>query len=342
MTRKAVFSLIILAVAVALFWIFNPAKGRDVEITSPQHSAAVQAVYATGTVEASRMVPIAPKIAARLLSLEVDEGSKVMAGTILAKLEDTDLQGGLKELQAKLDLAQKDFARAQKLGKSGAISKEGLDQSQAAFTAAQAAVERAQAEVSYLQLTAPEDGTIIRRDGEIGEVITSGTSVFWINAGNSLRIETEVDEEDIGLVQPGQKVAISADAFPGQIFDGTVQSITPKGDAVARSYRVRVTLAEDTPLMIGMTAETNIITQEKDDALMIPAGAVVNGQVIKIVAGKGENAAVKTGIKTVDAVEILDGISAEDKIAAKYDATLLDGGRLKTKVSAWKAVPAKE
>ncbi len=333
--KKLVIVLVLIAAAAVAFWFFNPAKAKDVETVSPVNAPAVQAVYATGTVEASRMIPISPKIGARLMRLDVDEGSRVEAGQVLAQLEDADTQENLKDLQAKLDLASKDLARAQKLSKSGAIAKEALDQASAAYKSASASVDRTKAELSYLQLIAPEAGTIIRRDGEIGEMIALGTPVFWITGGDDLRIETEVDEEDIGLVQPNQKVVISADAFTQKTFEGTVQSITPKGDPVARSYRVRVTLGADTPLMIGMTAETNIITQEKDSALMIPATAISQGKVLKIGGGKATDTPVKIGIKTPQAVEILEGVRPEDKIALKYDGGLLEEGHIKAKQKDW-------
>ncbi len=335
MKSKLIPLLIILVIAAALFWVFNPAKGHDVVVIKPGRQSAVQAVYATGTVEASLMIPISPKIAARLMRLDVDEGSRVKAGDVLAQLEDTDLLQAAADAKAKMDLAQKDLSRAEKLLKTGAVSKSAFDEAQTNFQSTVAAFERAKAEMGYLKLLAPEDGTIIRRDGEIGELITVGTPVFWMNGGDKIRIETEVDEEDIGLVQPGQKVAISADAFPGQIFNGKVLSITPKGDPVARSYRVRVGFDEQTPLMIGMTAETNIITKEKQDAMMVPLAAVSNGHVIKIMSGKAENIAVKTDIKTPDKIEITEGLSEGDVIAAKYDATLLDAGNLKAKQTEW-------
>ncbi len=332
MNIKAIIALLLLIAAVALFWFFNPASGQDVAAVKPVRSAAVQAVYATGTVEASLMIPIAPKVAARLMTLNVDEGARVSAGDVLAQMEDTDLLQAAADAKAKMDLAQKDLTRAQRLLKSGAVSREGFDSAQAAHKSAVAAYERAKAEMDYLKLLAPEAGTIIRRDGEIGELITLGTPVFWMNGGDKIRIATEVDEEDIGLVQTGQHVAISADAFPGQIFDGTVLSITPKGDPVARSYRVRVGFDEQSPLMIGMTAETNIITQEKEDALMVPLASVNNGYILKIAAGRAKNVAVKTGIKTPQAIEIIEGITEGDMIAEKYDATLLDKKRLNTRV----------
>jgi membrane fusion protein, multidrug efflux system len=284
----------------------------------------VQAVYATGTVEAVKMVAISPKTTARLVALNIDEGEAVQAGDILAQLEDTNLQGTMSELVARRDLAQNDMARAEKLAKAGAVSKEALDSARTQFKTANAALDRTKAEIDFLKLIAPESGTIIRRDGEMGEVIAAGMPVFWINAGDSLRIETEVDEEDIALVKPGQKVIIRADAFDGQIFEGTVQSITPKGDAVARTYRVRISLPQETPLMIGMTVETNIITAEKDSALMIPLAAVRDNAVIVIKDGKAIRQEIQTGIRTTDSVEVVGGMTDKDMIVQNFDATLLD------------------
>lgn len=315
--KKFIIPALIL-MAVAAFFALGQ-NDKAIETAKPAYEEAVQAVYATGTVEAVRMIPIAPKVNARLIQLLVDEGHTVTTGQVLAQLEDTDINRTLEELQARLDLADKDLERTQKLAKTGAISKSGLDQSIANQKAALAAVERTKAELSFLQLLAPEDGTIIRRDGEIGEMLTPSSTVFWITGGNELRIETEVDEEDVSLVKPGQKVLISADAFPQKIFNGQVQSITPKGDPVARSYRVRVSIEGNTPLLIGMTAETNIITQEKDRALMVPASAVKGNELWIMKDGKPVKTTISKGIVTDKKVEILEGISEGDTIALHYN-----------------------
>ena len=143
--KKLVIVFVLLAAAGAAFWFFNPAKAKEVETVSPVTASAVQSVYATGTVEASRMIPISSKIGARLMKLDADEGSRVEAGQVLAQLEDADTQENLNDLQAKLDLATKDLARAQKLSKSGAIAKESLDQANAAYKSAKASVDRTKA-----------------------------------------------------------------------------------------------------------------------------------------------------------------------------------------------------
>lgn len=333
--KKVLFLLFLLFVAGAIALSFNIYEKRKIAVVHPVRGPAVQAVYATGTVEPSVMIPIAPRQTARLMTLLADEGLKVSKGQVLAQMEDTDVSKTLAELQSKAVLAQKQYDRALALLKNKAISPENVDQAKSALEAARAAVERTEAQLSYLKLLAPEEGVIIRRDGEAGELIPANQPVFWMSCCAPYRISSEVDEEDISLVQPGQQVVISADAFPGKIFNGTVQSITPKGDPVARSYRVRIGLENQTPLMIGMTAETNIITQEAKDVLLIPASAVRDNKVWAVENGQLHAKTIETGIRTAQAVEVTGGIDEKATIVQTPDDDLEEGKSVATSLRTW-------
>lgn len=305
-------------------------------VITPVRAPAVQAVYATGTVEPSVMIPISPRGSARLMDLLADEGQEVTKGMLLAQLEDTDIKNTLSELQAKADFAAKELNRKQSLYKRKATSAQDVDSATAARDQSAAAVERAKAELSYLQLTAPENGVIIRRDGEVGTMIGANQPVFWMSCCKPLRVTSEVDEEDIRLVSVGQDVLISADAFPGEIFNGKVESITPKGDPVARSYRVRVSLEPESPLMIGMTAETNIITRKNDNALMVPASAVKKGKLWTIEAGKLKSMAVETGAKTTEAIEITNNLDENALVVMDASDFFIEGERPSIVTKEWK------
>jgi multidrug efflux system membrane fusion protein len=137
-----------------------------------------------------------------------------------------------------------------------------------------------------------------------------------------LRISSEVDEEDIPEVKVGQNVLIRADAFPGRVFKGLVKSITPKGDSVARSYRVRIELGEETPLMIGMTAETNIILRETKNALLLPTSAVREGKVQRVNGRNVEEIPVTIGANGAEKVEILEGLTKDDTVVSVFDPGL--------------------
>ncbi len=308
-----------------VYYFYLAPDAGGLEAVHPVTGPAVQAVYATGTVEPSVMMPIAPRSAARLMTLLADEGQHVTKGQVLAQLEDSDLQKQLEEEQAKADFAQKDFNRKAELVKRGVISRETADQVKANLDAAKAAVARVKAQLGFLQLTAPENGVVIRRDGEVGALIAANTPVFWLSCCAPMRIAVEVDEEDIALVKPGQKVVIRADAFPGRVFEGTVSAITPKGDSVSRSYRVRIGLPVDTALMTGMTAESNIIIRETRDALLVPTGAVQDEEVWIVENGKAQRRAVETGAKATDFVEIIRGLGTGDIVLVNPSEDLREG-----------------
>jgi RND family efflux transporter MFP subunit len=324
----------VVAAVVALRFVLPP----SVVVIHPWRGPAVQAVYATGTVEASVMLPIAARITARLVELDRDEGQRVRKGDVIGRLEDTDLKQALAQLRSQETFAHREYERNAALEKTGVIARNEFDRSRSAWQAASAASTKAAEEVKFAKLIAPADGTIIHRDGEIGQLIPLNQAVFWIAADSPPRISAEVDEEDIARVQPGQEVLIRADAFPGRIFHGRVQSVTPKGDAVARSYRVRVAFSEDTPLMIGMTAETNIVVRKADDALLIPSSAVRKNRVWHVRNDRLESSAVTIGAKGADAVEILSGVTLSDTIVAAPDESLHEGQRVR---SVLRPVPVK-
>lgn len=321
--------LLLLALALLVLGLANVVPGlllgKNIAVVRPEKGAAAQVVYATGSVEASVMVPIAARSAARLIEMNVDEGSTVKKDDVLARLEDTDVKQALAEAVAREDYAAKAHARMEKLLSGGSVTRRDYDQARSEWDAARATTQRLKAQADYMKLMAPADGTIERRDGEIGQLVAAGQNVFWMSCCAPLRVSAEVDEEDIPLVQPGQKVLLRADAFPDAVFEGKVSAITPKGDAVARSYRVRIALQDKTPLKIGMTAEANIITAEKPEALLLPRTAVREGKVWLVEEGRLKQVPVKTGIRSLKQVEVLEGLGPDAQVVENAAAALREG-----------------
>lgn len=321
--------LIVILVLAGVFFAYKKSEEKSVEAVRPVRGPAVQAVYATGTVEPTVMMPISPRNPARLMELLADEGQEVKKGDVLAQLEDAEFQKQVDEQEARAVLAQKEYERKNDLIKKGAVSKQVVDQAKADFDVALSSLERLKAQQDYYKLVSPEEGRVMKRDGEVGQMIPANQPVFWLSCCAPLRISAEVDEEDIVMVKPGQNVVITADAFPGEIFNGSVTSITPKGDPVARSYRVRVGLTEgETPLMTGMTAETNIIIKETKNALLVPASAIKEQSVLVVNGDKAEKRVVKTGAATPDVIEIREGITENDVIV-KDASAVVDGASFK-------------
>lgn len=297
-----------------------------VDVVQARRGPAVQAVYGSGTVEPKVMLPIAPKVMGRLEKLLVDEGTAVQQGQLLAELDKRELAASVTEWEARLRYAEAQYRRASELYASRIGTETARDQTRNEMDTAKAALERARRQLAEMTLTAPADGTVIKRDGEIGQLIKAGDAVFWLSCCAGLRVTAEIDEEDIATVKPGQRVLIRADAFPGKAIEGSVGEITPKGDPVARSFRVRVKLPADTPLLIGMTVDCNVIVGERNDALLLPASAVSDGKVWLLRDGKLARRPVALGVSGNGMVEIRSGVGAEDRVVV-FPASGLREGR---------------
>lgn len=308
--------------AAAAFWLFRPAP---VEVVRPRIGPSVTAVYASGTVEASVMFPVAPRVGARLVALNTDEHGVVHKGELLGRLEAADLAGNIAQLQAQANFAKADYDRYVRLMNARATTQQAYDHALASWKTAAAAVRQARAQAGFMDLKAPGDCTVIARDGEIGQFIAANSPVFWLSCRPELRISAQVDEEDISLVKPGQKVLIRADAFPGRHFEGSVTAVTPKGDPIGRSYRVRIMLPPDTPLRIGMTTEANIIARVNSHAMLLPPSAVLEDHVWRVEGGRVVRVPVTLGAKANDWVEVTGGISRDDLILRNASEPPKDG-----------------
>jgi RND family efflux transporter MFP subunit len=300
-----------------------------VEALLPVRGSAVRAVYATGTVEPTVMLPIAPRSAGRLMELNVVEGDQVRAGQTLARLEDADLKKSVDELEARARFANSQLDRAQTLLDRGLGTVLERDRARSEQQAAEATVARAKTLQGFMTLTAPAVGQILQRDGEIGQLIPANQPIFYFSCCAPLRIEAEVDEEDILLVQSGQRTLIRAPALPGRILEGQVAEITPKGNPATRGYRVWVRFAEEPPLRIGMTAELNIIVAEHPDALLVPTTAVSEGQVWLVRDGRLLRQPVQTGIGGEAKTEIVSGLSETDRVVVRPVAGWREGQRVR-------------
>jgi RND family efflux transporter MFP subunit len=159
--------------------------------------------------------------------------------------------------------------------------------------------------------------------------------VFWLACCAPLRVVAEVDEEDIARVMVGQKATMRTDALPKRLFDGAVAEITPKGDPVARSYRVRIRFAdpaeiEPSGLRSGMTMDTNLIVSRREGALLLP-NRTLHGDAVWIVHdGKLRKRAVQRGIAGSQRTEIVSGLADGDVVVVSGLDGLREGRRART------------
>jgi RND family efflux transporter MFP subunit len=332
--RAAKWMVLLLLAVATLLLAWRIAGPPAVTVVRPTRGPAMQAVYATGSVEASVTVRIAPQLAGRLVALLADEGDVVTAGQLLARLDDSDLRASLGDEQAKLRYAEAHLQRLQALFNAGFATLDQLDQARASRDSARATSQHIAEQIKFMTLRASVAGRIIRRDGEVGDFIPSNQPVFYLaQSGAPLRIAADVDEEDVAAVRVGQRSLITADAFPGRVFEGRVVEITPKGDPLSRVYRVRVVLPPNTPLMIGMTTEANIILAQRAHALLVPTAALNGNRVWLVRDGRALAQRLTLGAKGQGRTEVLAGLSDSDQIIVQPPADLKQGQKVRAMVA---------
>lgn len=303
-------------------WIGGPV----VAVSPPSRGPAVQAVYATGTVEPEIWAKVAPVVSGRIAELAVDEGREVKRGQTLLRLDDREAKALVAEIEARQRYWEGEVGRQGSLSDKGFASRDAFEKAQSELRQSQFAAAAGRKRLSDLEVVAPIDGIVLRRDGELGEAVDKNQVLFWVGRERPLRITADVDEEDIPAVRPGQRVLVKADAFPDQVLEGKVSSVTPKGDPLTKSFRVRIALPDDTPVRIGMTTEVNIIAREVRDALLVPASSLAGGDRVWVVAdGVAVARPVGIGIRGRDRIQVVEGLSADDLILANPPPGLVEG-----------------
>jgi RND family efflux transporter MFP subunit len=330
--RRFLITSFLLVCAILAFGLFQRFYGTPAVTTATvTRGPAVEAVYASGTVEPVFWAKVQPLGTGRIASVEAREGDEVRTGQILMRLDDRELRALVAQLEAELRFLRSELERVSELARRGVTTTQVEERARSQLDQTAATLNAARQRVEDHVLRSPMDGTVLRRDGEVGETARPEDVLFWIGRDSPLRIEAEVDEEDIPLVTVGQPALIKADAFSGRILDGTVADITPKGDPVNKSYRVRIGLPPETPLMIGMTVESNIVVRREDAALLVPQGALSGGHVFVLVEGRAVRRAVVMGVVGQGVVEIRDGLAEGDTVVIDPPAALNDGSPVRLK-----------
>ena len=322
--RRRLLPVLILALLAAagwFWWTLPPAVAVAIATTGP----ALRAVYATGSVEPVHWAKVGPSLRARITAVLVEEGQRVTEGQPMARLDDREAQHRVEEAEARARFAEEELARVRTLVTRDIASRATLDRAEAEARAVRAGTDAARRRLDDYLVRAPAAGLVLRRDAEVGEVVDTPAALFWIGEPRPLRVTAEVDEEDIAQVAEGQAVLLRADAFPGRVLHATVAQITPKGDAARKAYRVRLALPDDTPLLIGMTVEANIVLRQAEDAVLIPPAALRDGRVFVVRQETVERRSVELGVQGPRAVEVLHGLARGETVVLNPPPALADG-----------------
>jgi RND family efflux transporter MFP subunit len=322
--------LVAAAIAIAAaIWGWRAVRGPEVTVVLPARGTAVEIVYATGAVEPVRWAKVASVIRDRIVEICDCEGKAVKKDEVLARLDDKEQRALLEELRAREEFAKKELSRQADLVGRGVATPQAHEKVSMELRTVQALILAQLEKIDDRTITAPIDGVVLRRDGEVGEIAEAGQILFRIGVLKPLQVVAEVNEEDIARVAVGQIALLRTDAFPGKRIEATVREVTPMGDPVAKTYRIKATLPDDTPLKPGMSLEANIITREKPGALLVPADAVQGTSVFVVEGSRLKKRAIEVGIRGTRAVEVLSGVGENERVASPAITGLADGRRVR-------------
>jgi RND family efflux transporter MFP subunit len=341
----------IVAIAVVAGGALAATRGKDKTDpkaeSSPFRLGKVQAedlqvsVREVGVVDPVTKVDVKSAVSGRVTSLSVREGAVVPAGAMLAEIEPdvnqaqslSDVQASVKDMELKLQDAERDFAMQKTLFEQGLVGHDTFRSSQIRRDQAAESLRAAQMRYQIVEdrgipisgnaasqkarVSSPMAGVVIKRGVELGDMVTSGVSSF--NAGTvlftvadlkSLIIRVNLNEVDIAKVQVGQPVRITLDAYPQKVFTGKVSFVAPAAELVEKIkiFRVEVKLDElsDT-FRTGMSANVEILGDKRALAISIPLEALQKRE------GKTVAYRLKPSLKPQQIAAAKDGLTGRNK-----------------------------
>ncbi len=355
-------------------------EARAVSLAAAQMRPMSRVITVTGTLAAQEKSVLSAKVSGRLQDLQVDIGSRVKKGELLAQIEPRDYELGLqqaaaalaqartalgllpdqegdaielegvsavKQAKAVLEEATSNQERVKSLSVSGIASKAEMDTVAAAYKVAlsryQTALEdarartatiaqrRAEYELASKQLAdasirAPFDGAIQARPAHPGEYVAPGAPILELVKTDPLRLRLQVPERESALVRTGQVVQLFIDADTNA-YGGQIARLSPALDEQSRMLLVEADVPACGALRPGLFARANIIVQERQEGLSVPAKALVTfagiEKVVVVEGGKALEKVVVTGRSGPGWTEIVSGLNAGEEV-------VLEPGGLRT------------
>jgi membrane fusion protein (multidrug efflux system) len=315
--------------AIAAWWLW---RAPTITVARVARGSAAEIVYATGSVEPETWSRSTPLVRGRIVERCRCEGKTVKRGDLLARLDDKEAVATLNDLRALEEFQHREFERQAQLLARGVATSQAYQRAESDLARIRAQIAAQSQRLEYYKIVSPMDGTVLKEDGEVGDMVEPGTILYRIGLEKPLWVVAEVNEEDIPRVQVGQKALLRTDAFANQVLPGLVRQITPAGDPIAKTFRVRIGLPDDTPLRVGMSVEANIVSREKPDVILVPANAVVNNSLFTVEDGHARLRKVEIGVRGTGFVEIVNGLVEGALVASPATTNIKNGSRVRSQV----------
>jgi membrane fusion protein (multidrug efflux system) len=298
---------------------------------------------AVGSARASNGADLAAEIGGVVDQIRFESGQDVAAGTVLLQLRPNDDDARLAQLQASADLATITLQRDQKQLAAHGVAQATVDSDAANLKVARGQVDAQQAVMAEKIVRAPFAGRLGVRQVDLGQYIAAGTTIVTLQQLDPMYVDFYLPQQALGQIAVGQKVEVSADAYPNRTFGGVVSSLNAKVDPGSRMLQVRASIPNaDGALVPGMYLSVSVDSAKPQSLVTIPLAAVAfnpYGSLVYVVhdgkdaQGKEQQTVkqqfVTTGASRGDQVSILKGITADDVVVTAGQLKLHNGSEIK-------------
>lgn len=300
------------------------------------------ALDAVGSLRAVRQVILAPEVAGRVTAIHFHGGARVRAGANLVQLYDGPERADRAAAAAKAAFARQQLERSRKLISTGAVSQEALEQSQADYDQAAAAVRLLDARLVQKRITAPFAGQLGLRRIDPGQFLNPGDEIATLTDLDRLFVDFSVPQQDLTKLHIGGAVQVTSDALTGRSFAARVRTIEPRISENSRNIQVRAIMANPAhALRPGMFVNAAIEQPPLQGALVVPSTAIqTSAQGESVIVIRGDNArkegkadfvAVTTGHRFDDSVVVTSGLKRGEVVVAEGQLRVRPGAKVRVK-----------
>jgi multidrug efflux system membrane fusion protein len=329
--------------AIATFFANNKPPPAQIAAVTAETQSVPRFATAIGSLAAVHQVTITPEVGGKVTAIVFKSGATVKAGDPLVQLNDAPDRGDLANYEAQARMASLSLERNTRLANRQFASRETVDQNQTQFDQAKAQIAKTEAIIEQKLIRAPFAGRLGIRQVEVGQYVSPGAAIVTLTDLKELYVNFTLASTWRGQITLGQKVNVTADAFPGRVFTATITTIEPQIRSDTRSMTAQGTLANpDEALLPGMFVNVAVVLPPEPDKVVLPETAVdytLYGDSVYVVREEGSDAngkpitkayrtPVKVGPRWGGKAAILDGVKPGDKVVAAGQIKLQDGAQV--------------
>jgi membrane fusion protein (multidrug efflux system) len=293
--------------------------GIPVEVAVAGRDTVVDALVATGQIEALQSIELRPEVDGRLVEIFMREGGEVARGTPLFKIDDAELRAQVARLEAERDRALQALERTRRLIEQNASSEADLESAEANARSTQAQLDLQQVRLDRTVVRAPFSGLVGARLVSLGDYVTSSTRLVALQTVDPQRAAFQIPERYAQRLHLGQEVTFRVAALPDVEFTGVVDFVDPVVALPARTIAVKAEVPNPSrDLKAGMFIEVRLATDVRPDAVVVPEDAILplsGADFVWVVSdGTASRRQVELGVRIPGFVEILSGVDAGEQV----------------------------